>query len=50
MCIRDRIESIIIFIVLGQSLFETGVSAYKYFVNGVGEAMNTTSVLPYRCV
>ena len=41
------IESIIIFIVLGQSLFETGVSAYKYFVNGVGEAMNTTSVLPY---
>ena len=41
------IESIIIFIVLGQSLFETGVSAYKYFVNGVGEAMNTTFVLPY---
>ena len=41
------IESIIIFIVLGQSLFETSVSAYKYFVNGVGEAMNTTSVLPY---
>ena len=41
------IEALLIFIVLGQSLTEATIGAYQYFTKGIGNPMNTTSVLPY---
>ena len=41
------VKAILIFVLLTSSMVEVSFTAYNYFANGVGEAINITPILPY---